>query len=197
MKIAIVGAHGVGKTTLATALGALTPLATPVPTPMHNPVPGTSKSLQDCTDEEVIRLSQRRYTERIVQEQTAADLISDGSVLHEWVYATIRLTLGIFPTADQEPRPSITSEVLLNVVDDFTKEALSYAEQTYDQIFFLPIEFPLPREGAPISDRFQYEAHRRLFELVSLGSIPVRTLQGTHEERISAALAHLDARALV
>lgn len=188
MKIAIVGAHGVGKTTLTTALEALTTLIAPVSTPMHDPVPGQNKSLQDCTNEEVLRLSQRRYTERIVQEQSAPDIISDGSVLHEWVYATTRLSLGVFPTEDQEPAPSESADVQLNLIDDFTEEALAYAEQTYDEILFLPIEFPLPCENAPISDRFQIEAEKRLFELVTMSNKPVRVLRGSVQERIESAL---------
>lgn len=191
MKLAIIGAHGVGKTTLTKALEAASGLTAPVPTPMHNPVRGQLKSLQDCTNAEVLQLSQRRYTERIVQEHSQRDIISDGSVLHEWVYASVRLSLGIFPAEDQEPSPSPTTETQLNLIDSFTEEALAYAEATYDEIFFIPVEFPLPREGAPISDRFQNEAHLRLFELISMTSKPVRVLRGSVEERLDTVLAAL------
>lgn len=189
MKIAITGAHGAGKTTLTKALEAATGLVAPVPTPMHDPARGQLKSLQDCTNEEVIQLSQRRYTERIVQEQSVPDVISDGSVLHEWVYASVRLSLGIFPTEDQDPVSSPATEVQLNLIDSFAEEALDYAETAYDEIFFLPVEFPLPRVGAPISDRFQNEAHLRLHELLSMGRKPVRILSGTVQERLDTALA--------
>ena len=192
MKLAIVGAHGVGKTTLTKALEARTPLVAPVPTPMHNPLPGITKSLQDCTNQEVLRLSQRRYTERIVQEHSAIDTISDGSVLHEWVYASTRLSLGIFPDQDEEPNPSATANIQLSLIDDFTEEALAYTEKAYDQIFFIPIEFPLPRDSAPISDRFQEEAGKHLFELLSLCSKPIHVLTGSLENRLSSALAVLE-----
>lgn len=193
MKLAIVGAHGVGKTSLTKALEACTSLVAPVPTPMHNPVPGATKSLQDCTNDEVLRLSQRRYTERIVQEHSAMDVISDGSVLHEWVYASTRLSLGIFPGEDENPNPSIAAKIQLSLIADFTEEALAYTEQAYDQIFFIPIEFPLPRDGAPISDRFQAEADKLLFELLSMSSKPIRVLTGSLENRLSSALAVLKA----
>lgn len=192
MKIAIVGAHGVGKTTLAKALEAHTPLVAPVPTPMHDPLPGVTKSLQDCTNEEVLRLSQRRYTERIVQENSATDIISDGSVLHEWVYASTRLSLGIFPSKDEESTPSAAENIQLSLIDDFTEEALGYTEQAYDQVFFIPVEFPLPRDGAPISDRFQEEASKQLFELLAMCSKPIHVLTGTLQDRLSSALAVLE-----
>lgn len=197
MKIAIVGAHGVGKTTLTKALEARTPLVAPVPTPMHNPLPGTVKSLQDCSNEEVLRLSQRRYTERIVQEQSSGDVISDGSVLHEWVYASTRLALGIYPDDNSEPSTSPVVQTQLNLVEDFTEEALAYFEQAYDHVFFIPVEFALPRDGAPISDRFQLEAGQQLFELLSLTSKPVHVLTGSLEERLAVALDVLGLKATV
>ena len=197
MKIAIVGAHGAGKTTLTKALEARTPLVAPVPTPMHNPVPGTVKSLQDCSNEEVLRLSQRRYTERIVQEQSASDVISDGSVLHEWVYASTRLAWGIYPGDSDQPNPSTVTRTQLGLVEDFTEEALAYFEEAYDHVFYIPVEFALPRDGAPISDRFQLEAGQQLFELLSLTSKPVHVITGSVEERLSAVLGVLGLREAV
>ncbi|MFK0007496.1 AAA family ATPase [Paenarthrobacter sp. NPDC090520] len=194
MKIAIVGAHGVGKTTLTKALETHTNLVAPVPTPMHNPSPGTLKSLQDCSNEEVLRLSQRRYTERIVQEQSTHDVISDGSVLHEWVYASTRLALGIYPDDTSRPQPSSVTQTHLGLVEDFTEEALAYLEQVYDHVFFIPVEFPLPRDNAPISDRFQLEAGQQLFGLLTLGAKPVHVLTGSVEERLAATLGVLGLR---
>lgn len=192
MKIAIVGAHGVGKTTLTKVVEHETNLVAPVPTPMHNPAPGENKSLQACSNEEVLRLSQRRYTERIVQEHSGADIISDGSVLHEWVYAATRLRLGIYPDQTTSDARDPVSQAQLALVDDFTAEALAYTEDTYDAMFFIPIEFSLPQDNPPISDRFQAEASAALYEAVSSLNMPVCVLSGSLELRMRQLLATLD-----
>ena len=77
------------------------------------------------------------------------------------------------------------------------EEALAYFEQAYDHVFFIPVEFALPRDGAPISDRFQLEAGQQLFELLSLTSKPVHVLTGSLEERLAVALDVLGLKATV
>lgn len=192
MKIAIVGAHGVGKTTLTRAVELNSSLVGPVPTPMRDPEPGTRKSLQRCSDAEVLRLSQRRYGERIVQEHSGIDIISDGSVLHEWTYAAIRLRLGMYPDQTTTDTHDAVTLAQLDLVKDFTAEADAYAQDTYDEIFFIPIEFSLPREGAPISNRFQSEAGKALCKAVSGFSKPVHFLSGPIESRLRTVLAVLN-----
>lgn len=188
MKIAIIGAHGVGKTTLTKALETTTGIAAPVPTPMHNPEPGKLKSLQDCTNEEMIRLSQRRFAERIAQEQATDNVISDGSVLHEWSYASVRLSLGIFPTSTQEKSTNPKINTQLELIEMFAEEAMKYAENSYDLLFFIPIEISLPEENSPISDRFQLEAQKHLQNLLTKSNAQFTTLSGTHSERLDHAL---------
>jgi len=191
MKIAIVGAHGVGKTTLTKVVEQETNLAAPIPTPMHNPAPGETKSLQECSNAEVLRLSQRRYTERIVQEHSRPDIVSDGSVLHEWVYAATKLRLGIFPDHTTSDARDSAAQTYLALVREFTAEALAYTQDTYDAIFFIPIEFSLPRENPPISDRFQTEASETLHEALSTLSKPVHLLSGSPQTRIRQLLVAL------
>lgn len=188
MKIAIIGAHGVGKTTLTKALQTATGITAPTPTPMHNPEPGKLKSLQDCTNEEMIRLSQRRFTERIVQEQAVDNVISDGSVLHEWAYASVRLSFGIFPTTTQEKSSNPKINTQLELIDLLADEATQYAVNSYDLLFYIPIEFSLPEENAPISDRFQLEAQKQLETLLTSSNAQFTTLSGTHSERLEQAL---------
>ncbi|WP_434616163.1 AAA family ATPase [Arthrobacter sp. A5] len=192
MRIAITGAHGVGKTTLTNALTGNRRFIAPVPTPMHNPQPGQLKSLQDCTNEEVLRLTQRRYTERIQQEHSAEFIISDGSVLHEWVYAATRLQYGVFPAADVTPFIPDTGQVQLALIEDFIEEALAYTEANYDEIFFIPVEFPLPADDAPISARFQREAGEHLYQLLKTLNKPVHILGGTVERRQACVSSILD-----
>ncbi|MDX6262704.1 MAG: hypothetical protein QOH84_4392, partial [Kribbellaceae bacterium] len=49
MRLALVGAHGAGKTTLANALQAQTGIGVVQLSPMRDPRPGRSKELADCS----------------------------------------------------------------------------------------------------------------------------------------------------
>ncbi|MGW0424582.1 hypothetical protein [Streptomyces sp. NPDC003015] len=73
------GAYGNGKTTLTTELSQQFGLPRTHGAAMRNPARGSGKSLEECTDPELIQLAVRRFTERAVDEaRLSQGFISDG-----------------------------------------------------------------------------------------------------------------------
>ncbi|GAA3226184.1 AAA family ATPase [Oerskovia jenensis] len=180
MRVAVVGAHGVGKSTLSAELGRRTGLVVPGLDAMRDPVGSPPRSLLECTEAEVVQLCLRRYAQRVQQESTTPDMVSDGSVLHEWVYAAVRLRRR---TSSGAPRDG----VLPDVVDGLLREAVARAARTYDLFLLLPVEFPLPPEDRPVSEPFRADAEALTRDLIAGTGVPVRLLDGTIERRLVAA----------
>ncbi|WP_236547657.1 AAA family ATPase [Lactobacillus sp. JM1] len=102
-RIVISGTYSTGKTTTTTALSIVTGI------PMINALsareiltdlyPG--RRFQDMTATELMALGLKRFEERIRAEEQALSqydgFISDGSVLNEWIYGTVRMKVGINP----------------------------------------------------------------------------------------------------
>ncbi|MEU3862691.1 hypothetical protein AB0F03_36185 [Streptomyces sp. NPDC028722] len=114
LRIAVVGAYGNGKTTLTTELSRQLGLPRTHGAAMRDPAGGAGKSLEECTDPEVIQLAVHRFTERVVDEARCSHgFVSDGSVLHEWIYTKVRLVLGRLPgpsaRLDTAVRPATTA----------------------------------------------------------------------------------------
>ncbi|MFF3065865.1 AAA family ATPase [Oerskovia sp. NPDC057915] len=200
MRVAVVGAHGVGKSTLSGGLGRRTGLTVPGLDAMRDPVGSPPRSLLECTDAEVLQLCLRRYAQRVEQESAAPDLISDGSVLHEWVYATVRLrrrTLsdvrqgdvrqGDVRQGDVRPDDVRQGDVLPDVVAGLLREAAARAARIYDLFLLLPVEFPLPPEDRPVSEPFRRDAEEITRDVVAGTGVPVHLLDGTIEDRLAAA----------
>ncbi|MFM9785743.1 ATP-binding protein, partial [Streptomyces scabiei] len=59
------------------------------------------RRFQDMTASELMALGLKRFEERIRAEEQAVEqkkgFISDGSVLNEWIYGTVRMKVGINP----------------------------------------------------------------------------------------------------
>src|SRR5437764_779912 len=98
MRIAVVGTYGAGKTTLVSRFAELTGLPRAHGTPRRDPAGRTPKALEDVDPAELIQLVVRRYAERVAAEtRHRTGFVSDGSLLHEWVYASVRLAVGMHP----------------------------------------------------------------------------------------------------
>ena len=186
MKVAVVGAYGNGKTTVVSRLAGLTRLPMAHGTPMRNPAGGAPKSLEDTEPAELIQLVVRRYAER-VQAETAATrgFISDGSLLHEWVYATVRLAVGMHPPAGAVLEPG-GDDPYAKVVAALGPEIARRAAQAYDLVVHLPVEFPLHDEVKPISERFRVLSDELLLATFAAESVPVHTITGTVDARLAA-----------
>ncbi|MBD7950722.1 AAA family ATPase [Oerskovia rustica] len=180
MRVAVVGAHGVGKSTLSRELGRRSGLEVPALDAMRDPVGSPPRSLLECTEAEVVQLSLRRYAQRVEQESATPDMISDGSVLHEWVYAAVRLRRQVLSGARQDG-------VLTDVVAGLLREAGARAARTYDLFLLLPVEFPLPPDDRPVSEPFRGDAEALTREVTAETGVPVHLLSGSIEDRLAAA----------
>lgn len=170
MRLALVGAHGAGKTTLANALQARTGIGGVALSPMRDPRPGESKELVDCTSAESCQLAVRRSWERVRGEALLGDtFISDGSVLHEWAYLLARL--------GDDP-------VLRAFAEGVATDTCTTLAERYDLIVWVPVEFPLPPD-APITTEFQALLESHLKGWVAASGVPVLTVRGSVSERVS------------
>jgi hypothetical protein len=171
VRLALVGAHGAGKTTLARALQAHTGIGVVELSPMRDPRPGHRKELADCSGAEICQLAVRRSWERVRGEASAGAFISDGSVLHEWAYVLARL-----PEADA---------VLRGFAEGVAIDRWTTLGERYDLIVWVPVEFPLPVD-ASITTEFQALLESYLNSWVTASEVPVLTVRGTLTERVSA-----------
>ncbi|MCZ7459559.1 AAA family ATPase [Streptomyces sp. WMMC940] len=190
MRLAVVGAYGAGKTTLITAAGRATALPSAHGSPMRDPTRGAAKSLEETTEAELVQLVVRRYAERLLAEaRHPRGFLSDGSLLHEWVYATVRLAVGLHP-ADHVPYEAVgsSSGPYQDVLSHIGHEALHQAMCGYDAFVHLPVEFPLNDAVAPVSERFRALSDRLLLDTLDGAGAIVHTLTGTPDERLAALI---------
>lgn len=196
VKIAVVGAYGAGKTTLIRAVGAATGLPSAHGTPMRNPAGSAAKPLEEVTEPELVQLVVRRLTERVLAEAAQPDgFLSDGSLLHEWVYATVRLAVGLHPGEDVPYEAVRAAEGPYHeVLDHLGREIVHRALEGYDAFVHLPVEFPLADPVPPISEHFRALSDRLLLDTLARAGVAVHTVTGSPAER-SAALGALTAAA--
>jgi hypothetical protein len=193
VRIAFVGAYGNGKTTLTTELAQLTGLERTHGSAMRDPAGATPKSLEESSETELVQLAVRRYTERAVEEAAnPKGFLSDGSVLHEWVYSKVRLAVGRYPEPTDTLEAGVRSprtQVVEEVVDQLGLLAKEQAKVGYDVIVFVPNEVPLPEGHDPISAHFRVLSDELMLQIVHTLGLPVHTVTGTVEERIQQVLS--------
>ncbi|MFF3495293.1 AAA family ATPase [Streptomyces sp. NPDC002795] len=193
MRIAFVGAYGNGKTTLTTELSKKLGLERTHGSAMRDPAGGTPKALEETNEPELIHLAVRRYTERAVEEASHPEgFLSDGSILHEWVYSKVRLAVGRHP----EPKATLDAAVrdprtqgFEDVVDQLGLLAKEHARTGYDVFVHCPVEFPLPEGHSPISERFRTLSDELMLDILKTLDIPVHIVTGTFEERLNQILS--------
>ncbi|MET3983359.1 AAA family ATPase [Streptomyces sp. PvR034] len=187
-RIAIVGAYGSGKTLLSEALSEVTGLPYTQGTAMREPIGGEGKHIWNWTEGELLQLTVKRYAERTLNEAAhPAGFISDGSIIHEWVFAKLRLVLGPNPGTEQSVDSRFRSEVTAayeDVADHIGKLAVRHAKTAYDVFYHLPIEFPLDEDNRPINDIFRKLSDEVLLPALADTGIPIHTITGTPAERL-------------
>jgi hypothetical protein len=191
VRIAVVGAYGAGKTTLITAGTARIGLPAAHGTPMRDPAGSRPKPLEQTTEPELIQLVVRRHAERLLAEAAHPEgFLSDGSLLHEWVYATVRLAVGLHPGGDHNPQV-VTADPdspYRSVLDHLGREFVQRALTSYDAFVHLPVEFPLHDDPPPISEHFRTLSDRLLLTTLHTTGIPVHTATGPLESRLHTLL---------
>lgn len=197
MKLAISGTYSSGKTFTTMALTHLTGMPRSTAKTMREllPISVPGKTLEECTAAEILMLITRRNTERAVNESQLGDnYISDGSSLHEWVYGTVRVIVGINPNDSvnlQNVEKTQEIQFFEEVIGALGIPAKQHALSNYDAFVHLPIEFPLVADGhRPVNEHFRYLADSMIQDEIAKLGIPNVTIGGTVPERLEKIAAH-------
>ncbi|WP_170185312.1 AAA family ATPase [Saccharothrix texasensis] len=187
MRIALLGAYGSGKTTLATAIERELGLpAVQAAGPMRIDPADDRERVHDWTPAQLVGLTVARYGDRRAAENRAA-FVSDGSVLHEFVYGALRLRAGSYPGTGRRPdraRLAVTDRpVVLPLFWAPYPAVREYAKQAYTLLVHLPAEVPLAAD-APIDDDFRARTDAMLTDLCADLDRPVHRVTGTVEQRL-------------
>lgn len=177
-KIALTGAHGTGKTTLLAALSKFFKNQGE----SHLLVPEIPRiACQAAGDPEFFRRGFNSLNKQlmllfgqVVYESTCGKqtslLICDRTVIDHLAYT--RVLFG----------EELKSSQIDMLIEDF---AVKHSK-TYDEIFYLPIEFPPVDDGIRESDiLFQRSVDNEIRALLDANKISVTTVSGTVEERAS------------
>ncbi|WP_069161659.1 AAA family ATPase [Nocardia altamirensis] len=203
IKLAISGTYSTGKSTTTEALS----LATGIPRThamtareiLMEIAPG--KTLNELNSIELLQLGLRRFEERVHNESGSDSFISDGSVVHEWVYGTARLQVGINPGANWALRAmkAVTGfgrkAPVTDYIEMFGDIVKARASVLYDAYVHLPVEFPLRADGhRPVSEPFRRLSDQTLLEVIRGLGVPYEVVGGSVYERVSriAELFDLD-----
>lgn len=168
MKIAIAGAHGVGKTTFAKALAKRLGFNY-----IHDIVREEANPkgfvINENTPPEVqLWLISRQWE---LEKNTPETWVADKSLFDYFVYGEIVL------------KDKAIKKVIRGVVE---------RNSNYDFVFYLPIEFPLELDGVRSNDlEFQKEVDNRYKRYLEELKINYISLSGLIEERIEQAIKHL------
>jgi predicted ATPase len=184
MKIAFVGAHGTGKTTLSAKL---VELLTASDLNVHATPEVPRLICKDANDPEFFHRSNNTLLKQMsllvgqpvyeTAETEDSDLIiCDRSILDHWSY-----TLHLFSRELEE------SDVK-HAVDTLVRKHCS----SYEQIFYLPIEFPVEGdENREADQEFQKAIDFEIQDLLKRYDIPFIEVTGTVSERADQVLSYL------
>ncbi|WP_454164599.1 AAA family ATPase [Gordonia iterans] len=199
LRLAVSGTYSTGKSTLTEALS----LATGIPRTHAmtsreilaeiNP----DKTVMELDAVELIALGLRRYEERLQNETGRAAFISNGSLIHEWVYGQARYLTGINPGAGPFLRAVKrtagirTRRSYRTYLEVYGELVRSRAIQFYDAFVHLPVEFDLHDDGhRPVSEPFRVLSDRLLQETVAATGLPMLVVSGPVRDRLEAVIDH-------
>jgi nicotinamide riboside kinase len=168
MKIAIVGSHGTGKTTLAKALAEKLKLNY-IPDIVREEAAKKGFTINENTPPEVqLWLVMRQWE---LEKNTPESWIADKSLFDYLVYGNLALR-------DEEVKNAIKIVVERNA--------------KYDYVFYLPIEFPMEVDLLRSqNEEFRREVDRRYKAYIDSSGIKYITLSGSVEKRIKLAMSYI------
>jgi hypothetical protein len=159
---------------------------------MRDPAGAPPRALEATTDAELVQLVVRRYAERAVAESERyhSGFLSDGSLLHEWVYATIRIAVGLHPPdgTELDVPLSRTANPYAEVIAQIGAEAMRRSGDSYDAFVHLPIEFPLNDPVKPIGERFRLLSDQFLLDSLRRQGATIHTVNGTPAARLDTLM---------
>lgn len=194
LHLAVSGTYSSGKTTTTEALS----IATGIPRTdaltareiLVDLIPG--KQFNQLNAAELLALGLRRLEERIHGEAAQqGPFISDGSVLHEWVYGEARMRLGLNPGAPWYHRAikrvvgMPAKPFMQRYMDAYGLVVQDRAKRLYDSFVHLPVEFEMAADGhRPVSEKYRRVTDELLVETLERLRIPYRVVGGTVHERV-------------
>ena len=194
IRLAVSGSYSSGKTTTAEALSVATGLPrTDALTAREIVVEMLpQKHFQELSASELLILGLRRFEERVQGEaQQRGSYISDGSVLHEWVYGEARMLVGINPGAPLLHRAAKrvvgipAKPFVRQYINAYGAVAKARARRAYDVFVHLPVEFAMRADGhRPVSERYREVADQLLVEVLGELEIPYHVVGGSVRERV-------------
>jgi nicotinamide riboside kinase len=202
LKIAVSGTYSTGKSTTTEALSLITGIprthALTSREILIDLLPG--KRVEELSAGELIALGLRRLEERVHHEAAEpGSFISDGSVIHEWVYGEARMKAGINPSANIVHR--FFNELVGLPIKPFYKAYMeaygkvvkSRAKRVYDVYIHLPVEFEFVADNhRPVSEPFRELSDKILLDTLEEMKIPYHVVGGTVLERVTKIVELLD-----
>ncbi|MFF3495292.1 AAA family ATPase [Streptomyces sp. NPDC002795] len=199
MNLSISGTYSVGKTITSMAISHLTGIPRTAAPTMRELLPLSlpGKTLEECNGAELIMLITRRIQGRAVAEShLPGGYISDGSALHEWSYANVRVKVGINPNESVDlDNVEMPDDVRFyaEVMKQIAIPAKQHTKSNYDAFVHLPIEFPIVEDGhRPVNERFRQLAEQLLLETLDELEIPVHIVGGTIPQRLARIVEIFD-----
>ncbi|WP_461666593.1 AAA family ATPase [Gordonia sputi] len=196
-RIALVGAWGAGKTTLATELADR--LHIPVVQGQGAMTVAGTATVHDWTPHELVEASIVRYGDRRAAEATEQSFVSDGGILHEYVYTRLRLLHGSYPGGNgprrdhaqlTDPANRRTWASLTGIGTDTLRRHLT---SNYSHVVHLPTELPLPT-NAPIDHEFQTRTDIAIRQLCTHLGVDRIEVTGSVAQRADAIVSILHQR---
>lgn len=175
MKVVIVGTMSAGKGTLCEALNKILKLPfskIPFNNAKNSLFPG--KDYSQFSKDDAIALVMEVFKIRRNFEVKNNSFLSEGGSIYDLSY--ILLLASQFG-------------VDINQVEEIATYFINHAKQTYDKIYYLPIEFPIRFKGNP----FESEENRRkidqlILEIMDKNNIKYEVLKGSLDDRLKIIL---------
>lgn len=199
MRIGISGTYSSGKTFTSIALSHYTGLPRTQARTMREILPEAApgKTLEECSAAELIQMIVTRHVERAVYEDKLSDgFVSDGSSLQEWIYGSVRVSLGLNPSASADLADGETvertaelaffEEVMASLGNSFKR----HVKNSFDVFIHLKNELPLSEDGhRPVNDQFRRLSDVILQQTLNELEIPFHVISGTVESRLEQIAA--------
>ncbi|WP_431044499.1 AAA family ATPase [Streptomyces sp. P1-3] len=201
IRLAISGTYSSGKSTTTEAVSVATGIrrthAMTAREILLDLVPG--KQLEELSANELLMLGLRRLEERIHHEALPGSFVSDGSVIHEWIYGEARMRAGINPGANILLRAVKKAAGLpakpfyRQYMHAYGEIAKARAKRIYDGYVHLPVEFTMRADGhRPVSEPFRKLSDDLLIETLEEMEIPYHVVGGTVRERVARIVELFD-----
>ena len=195
MRLGITGTYSSGKTITAMALSEYTGIPRTRAKTMREILPDAApgKTLDECTAAELLQMIMVRHTERAVHESRLSDgFVSDGCSLQEWIYGTVRVTVGVNPNeslhlSDLESVEK-TDEIRYfeEVIGQMGVAMKQHVKRSFDAFVHLPNELPLAEDGhRPVNERFRSMSDDMLLATLDELAIPHRIIGGSLPDRLT------------